>query len=96
MGSGPDVTPAAAGMVLHVWHGNRELADPSTRAVLGVMMDPVGTIRIATVRDNISIATIAEGNPPARGDIVKPGWKPLKQSPRRRRNRQLEEAPPMQ
>ena len=34
-------------------------------------MDPVGTIQIATVRDKISIAAITEGNPPARGELVK-------------------------
>jgi curli biogenesis system outer membrane secretion channel CsgG len=59
------------GMTLHVYHKNRELTDPSTGAVLDVMMDPVGTIQVATVRDKISIATITEGNPPARGDVVK-------------------------
>jgi curli biogenesis system outer membrane secretion channel CsgG len=59
------------GMALHVYHKNRELTDPSTGAVLDVMMDPVGTIQVATVRDKISIATITEGNPPARGDVVK-------------------------
>jgi hypothetical protein len=59
------------GMTLHVYHKNRELTDPSTGAVLDVMMDPVGTIQVATVRDKISIATITEGNPPVRGDVVK-------------------------
>jgi curli biogenesis system outer membrane secretion channel CsgG len=59
------------GMTLRVYHKNRELTDPTTGAVLDVMMDPVGTIQIATVRDKISIATITEGNPPARGDVVK-------------------------
>lgn len=59
------------GMTLHVYHKNRELTDPSTGVILDVIIDPVGTIQVATVRDNVSIATITEGNPPARGDIVK-------------------------
>jgi curli biogenesis system outer membrane secretion channel CsgG len=59
------------GMTMHVYHKNRELTDPSTGAVLDVMMDAVGTIQVETVRDKISIATITEGNPPARGDVVK-------------------------
>ena len=59
------------GMVLHVYHKNRELTDPGTGAVLDVIMDDVGSIRVATVRDKISIATITSGNPPVRGDVVK-------------------------
>ena len=59
------------GMVLHVYHKIRELTEPPTGAVLDMMMDPVGTILAATVRDKISIATITEGNPPARGEVVK-------------------------
>ena len=38
------------GMVLHVYHKNRELTDPGTGAVLDVMMDAIGTIQVASAR----------------------------------------------
>lgn len=71
IGNSPAATPAGAGVLPYVHRGNRELTDPSTGAVLDAVMDPVGSIRVATVRDKISIATIAEGNPSAGGDVVR-------------------------
>ena len=59
------------GMMLHVYRKNRALTDPSTGVVLDVIMDEVGIIHVQTVHDKVAVATIAGGNPPARGDVVK-------------------------
>lgn len=61
----------AAGTVLHVYRKAKTLTDPGTGAVLEVLMDDIGTIRILGVRDKVSTATVLTGAGPARGDIVK-------------------------
>jgi curli biogenesis system outer membrane secretion channel CsgG len=60
-----------AGTVLHVYRKTKELTDPTTGAVLDVLMDDVGTIQIQQVRDKVSTATVVSGQGVVRGDIVK-------------------------
>lgn len=59
------------GMTLHVYRAAKPLVDPNTGEVLDVLTSNVGTIEIQTVRDRVSICTVASGNGPARGDILK-------------------------
>ena len=59
------------GMILHVYRAGKALTDPSTGEVLDVLTSNVGTIQIQTVRDRVAICTVASGDAPARGDILK-------------------------
>lgn len=59
------------GIELHVYRKGRTLTDPSTGVVLDVEMENVGVVRIDTVRDRLSTASVVSGGPPARGDILK-------------------------
>ncbi len=59
------------GMTFHVYRKGKPLTDPNTGVVLETLMDSVGTIQVANVHDNVSIATTTSGNPPTRGDVVK-------------------------
>ena len=60
----------AAGTVLHVFHKTKTLTDPSTGAVLEVLMDDIGSLQIQEVHEKVSIAKMISGSA-ARGDIVK-------------------------
>jgi len=59
------------GLVFHVYRKSKVITDPASGAVLDVLLDPVGTIRVQSVRDKISIATVESGAAPQRGDVVK-------------------------
>ncbi len=48
----------------------REVKDPTTKEVLDVVTQPVGTLVIATVRDKIAIGTMQGGGAPKAGDKV--------------------------
>lgn len=62
-----------AGMTLRVYRKGKVLTDPATGVVLEVLMTSVGTIQIQSASDKTSIAILIDGEPPARGDIVKFG-----------------------
>ena len=59
------------GMTLDVWRPGRTLTDPGTGEVLDVEMARIGRVQVATVRQRLSIATVTEGEPPMRGDVLK-------------------------
>jgi curli biogenesis system outer membrane secretion channel CsgG len=59
------------GEVFKVYHKGKVLTDPSTNAVIDVIEDPVGSIKITTVREKTSAAIVSDGAVPARGDIVR-------------------------
>lgn len=59
------------GTTLHVYRKAKAITDPSTGVVLDTIYDNVGTIQVTQVRDKVSIASVASGNPPERGDVVK-------------------------
>lgn len=59
------------GTVLHVYRKGKVLTDPDTGVVLEILMANVGTIKLMTVNEKISSATVLSGELPARGDIVK-------------------------
>ncbi|HLF92705.1 MAG TPA: CsgG/HfaB family protein, partial [Planctomycetota bacterium] len=49
----------------------RELTDPETGAVRGVIENPVGQVRVEQVEEKFAVGRMLEGRPPRRGDIVK-------------------------
>ena len=59
------------GLMLSVWRPGRTLTDPGTGEVLDVEMARIGRVQVETVRDRLSIASIIEGEPPVRGDVLK-------------------------
>ncbi len=59
------------GEMFKVYRKGKVLTDPSTNAVIDVIEDPVGTIKIAAVREKTSSAVATDGKTPARGDIVR-------------------------
>ena len=59
------------GLTLSVWRPGRTLTDPGTGQVLDVEMARIGRVQIDTVRDRLSIASVIEGEPPMRGDVLK-------------------------
>lgn len=61
----------ASGMTLVVYHKGKVFTDPATGEVLDVEMTKVCTLKIAEVREKMSIATLVDGQLPARGDLVK-------------------------
>lgn len=60
-----------AGMVFTVFRQGETLTDPGTNAVLDVSFERLGTVRVETVRDKISIGQVIDGQAPARGDLIK-------------------------
>ncbi|MDI1325680.1 MAG: CsgG/HfaB family protein [Brevundimonas sp.] len=60
-----------SGLTLSVWRPGRTLTDPGTGEVLDVEMSRVGRVRVETVRARLSIASILDGEPPMRGDVLK-------------------------
>ena len=60
-----------SGLMLSVWRPGRTLTDPSTGEVLDVEMARIGRVQVETVRDRLSIASVIEGEPPVRGDVLK-------------------------
>jgi len=59
------------GMTLSVWRPGRTLTDPGTGEVLDVEMARIGEVRVDTVRDRLSVASVTGGEPPMRGDVLK-------------------------
>lgn len=49
----------------------RELTDPATGALLGVVEQPLGEVQVVTVQERFSIARMETSFPVKRGDIVK-------------------------
>jgi curli biogenesis system outer membrane secretion channel CsgG len=60
-----------SGLTLSVWRPGRTLTDPGTGEVLDVEMARVGRVRVETVRARLSIASVIDGEPPMRGDVLK-------------------------
>lgn len=60
-----------AGTVLTVYRKGRVFTDPSTGMVLDVDLQRLGTVRIDSVRERLSTATVISGDPPVRGDLLK-------------------------
>ena len=60
-----------AGLTLSVWRPGRTLTDPRTGEVLDVEMARIGQVRVESVRDRLSIASVVEGEIPLRGDVLK-------------------------
>lgn len=60
-----------AGMVFGVYRRGEVFTDPGTGAVLDVAIERLGSIRVDTVREKISIGQVVDGQPPARGDLIK-------------------------
>ena len=59
------------GLTLAVWRPGRTLTDPGTGEVLDVEMARIGRVQVQTVRDRLSIASILDGEPPMRGDVLR-------------------------
>ncbi|WP_298744570.1 CsgG/HfaB family protein [uncultured Brevundimonas sp.] len=59
------------GLTLAVWRPGRTLTDPGTGEVLDVEMARIGRVQVQTVRDRLSIASVIDGEPPMRGDVLK-------------------------
>lgn len=59
------------GLLLNVYRKGKVLTDPSTGVVLDVEMQSVGSVRIASVREKLSIAKVESGDAPVRGDLLK-------------------------
>lgn len=59
------------GAVLNVYRKVKELTDPATGAVIDTITDKIGTIRIQSVREKTSVATVIDGRAPTRGDVLK-------------------------
>ena len=66
-----DATSVQPGLTLSVWRPGRTLTDPGTGEVLDVEMARIGRVQVETVRDRLSIASVIEGEPPVRGDVLK-------------------------
>jgi curli biogenesis system outer membrane secretion channel CsgG len=60
-----------SGVVLSVWRPGRTLTDPGTGEVLDVEMARIGRVQVETVRDRLSIASVVDGEPPMRGDVLR-------------------------
>ena len=60
-----------SGLMLTVWRPGRTLTDPRTGEILDVEMSRIGQIRVDTVRDRLSVASVIEGGLPQRGDVLK-------------------------
>ncbi len=60
-----------AGTVLTVYRQGKVLTDPSTGVVLDVELQRIGTVRIDSVRDRLSTASVVSGETPARADLLK-------------------------
>ncbi|MDP1914250.1 MAG: CsgG/HfaB family protein [Brevundimonas sp.] len=59
------------GLTLTVWRPGRTLTDPRTGEVLDVEMARIGQVRVETVRDRLSIASVVDGEQPVRGDVLR-------------------------
>ena len=61
----------APGMVFAVYRKGEALTDPGTGTVLEVEMTRLGRLRVDTVREKVSVASLIDGPPPARGDLLR-------------------------
>ncbi len=59
------------GMTFGIYRRGEALTDPSTGEVLDVDIQRLGSVRVETVRDRVSVARIIEGQSPSRGDLLK-------------------------
>lgn len=59
------------GTILRVFSVLKEVTDPTTGAVLGVIEAPQGEIQIEQVQDQFSVARLLSGSHPKRGDILR-------------------------
>lgn len=59
------------GGLLTVWRKGRVFTDPTTGEVLDVDLQRIGTVRIDSVRERLSTASVVSGEPPIRGDLLK-------------------------
>lgn len=60
-----------SGLTLSVWRPGHTLTDPGTGEVLDIEMARIGRVRVETVRARLSIASVIDGEPPMRGDVLK-------------------------
>lgn len=60
-----------AGMVFTVYRQGETLTDPGTGAVLDTSFERLGSVRVESVREKISVGQMVDGQPPARGDLIK-------------------------
>ncbi len=67
-GADQNVQPS---MVFGVYRKGEVLTDPGTGAVLDVAMERLGSVRVETVREKLSIGQVIGGQPPARGDLLR-------------------------
>ncbi|MCR5879649.1 CsgG/HfaB family protein [Phenylobacterium sp. J367] len=61
----------APGMVFAIYRKGEALTDPGTGTVLDVEMTRLGRIRVDTVREKVSVASLVDGQAPARGDLLR-------------------------
>jgi curli biogenesis system outer membrane secretion channel CsgG len=61
-----------AGMVFGVYRSGEALTDPGTGEVLDVEVQRLGSVRVESVREKVSVARMVEGESPSRGDLLKP------------------------
>ncbi len=59
------------GMTFGVYRKGEVLTDPGTGAVLDVTIDRLGAVRVDSVREKVSVASLVEGLPPMRGDMLR-------------------------
>ncbi|MDB5469582.1 MAG: putative Curli production assembly/transport component CsgG precursor [Caulobacter sp.] len=59
------------GMAFAVFRQGETITDPGTGAVLDTSFERVGTVRVDSVREKISIGQMVDGQPPMRGDLLK-------------------------
>ena len=61
-----------AGDTFDVFRAGKQLKDPDTGQVLGMIEKKIGRLRVDQVQEKISIGAMTEGEAPQRGDVVRP------------------------
>lgn len=59
------------GMVFGVFRKGEVLTDPGTGAVLDIAIQRLGSVRVGTVREKVSVASLVDGQAPMRGDLLR-------------------------
>jgi hypothetical protein len=61
-----------AGDTFDVFRAGKQLKDPDTGQVLGVIEKKIGRLRVDQVQEKIAVGSMTEGEAPQHGDIVRP------------------------